>query len=906
MKHNLLSLLLLLAVAGNLPAQKTIFVKHDATGANDGSSWSNAFTALSGALQAATAGDQIWVAAGTYKPAIGTLNASFSLMAGVQLYGGFNGSEATLAARNVAANPTVLSGDHSGDDVPGDFTQKRTDNATHVVEVNAGVSPGVRAVIDGFTISGGNTKVGSINPDLSRRGGGILANAPLSVRQCRFTDNASDFGSGLAAIGAAASGILVDNCVFEDNSASGGSAGIFFRDLSAGGEVNKCIFRNNTTNRGCLYPLTSSGIVVDSCLFENNNAGANFTGGMFSWQSTFTLTNSIFRNNTANSSAAMYNDGRDGVHFFTIDNCLFENNTANNIGAINNWQATGEIKNSIFRGNKSKGFGQLYLDGREGNDYLTMTNCLFENNVADDQDPASDTYGGAFYNWQSSFTLKNCIFRNNQADNAGALYNDGRFHTSEFVIDSCLFEDNRTNDYGGGALYNWKSNFILSNTTFRNNYGNTAGGIYNGDSTEYEIRKCLFEENDAAFGACLVNFGQGIKGLVFESQFVNNDAVTSGGAVVNGFGADIEIINCQFDGNQARFGGAINNQNDYTKLLLEHSSFTNNTAADYGGAVNVGAGMTLLVGSCNFEVNTADFGGAIAMAEDSLDLTKLYVANSIFLQNFCTTQGAALNLSDTETELENCLFVTNLNLGDGAGGAISNNASADQTSPLKAVNCTFADNVSTIGGGIAQWEDATGESSLRLQNCIFNNNSPNNYEVEAGSPEVTSLGGNLSGDGSLSGVLTQTNDQNQLDPLFVDAANFNYHLMAGSPCIDKGIAAGAPTTDLEGNPRTSAPDQGCFEFQVVGTHQPHTAALLLRLMPNPAVDRTVMVLENDWVGQARIQVFAQNGALLRDFTDAKPAGRWTPAIMVQDFSVGIYRVKVQLGTQMYEGQLVKR
>lgn len=898
-------MLLLLVFTGALSAQKIIYVKHDAAGANDGSSWANAYTGLSAALQTATSGDQVWVAAGVYKPALGTAGASFSLMAGVELYGGFNGTELALDARNPANHVVVLSGDHSGDDIAGDFTQKRADNATHVVEVKTGISPGERAVIDGFTIRGGHTKTGTANPDLSRRGGGILANVPLTVRNCRFTDNYGESGSGLAAVGAAASGIQADNCLFEGNEATASSAGIFFRDLSGGGEVNNCVFRNNKTNRGCLYLLTSSDITVDSCLFESNDAGANFAAGMFTWQSTFNLKNSVFRNNKANSSAAMYNDGRSGTYFFTIDNCLFENNTAANIGAINNWQASFLIQNCIFRGNTSKGFGQVYNDGREANDHGTFLNCLFENNVADDQDPAASTYGGAFYNWQFPYTMKHCTFRNNRADNAGAMYNDGSLFISDFLIDSCLFEGNRGLDYGGGAIYNWKSNFILKNTAFRNNYGNTAGCMYNGDSTYYEMQGCLFENNNAAFGAGVVNFGKN-KGTIFDCIFRENTAVTSGGAMVNGFEADVHVFDCLFDGNKARFGGAINNQNDNTRLLLEHNTFFSNTAQDYGGAVNVGAGILLLVNDCAFEVNTADYGGAIAMAEDSLDLAKLLVANSTFLQNFATTQGAALNLLDTETELTNCLFISNINIGEGAGGAISNNATDGHTSSVKALNCTFADNAAPVGGGVAQWEAPSGNSTLTLQNCIFFNNIPNNYEVEDGAPEVVSRGGNLSGDNSLNDPLTQVNDLTQVDPMFVDAGNFDYHLQAGSPCIDKGVADGAPNIDLDGKPRTGIPDQGCFEFQVLGTHGPGSIALPLTLMPNPATDRTLLTVENDWAGAGTVRIFSQNGGLVRDWKVNKPAGPWVQALELSGLPAGVYLVRMQLGAQAFEGHLIKQ
>ena len=69
-------------------------------------------------LRASTmAGDQVWIAAGTYTPnSTDTTDttATFSIPAGVLVYGGFNGTEAALADR--AGTATILSGDLMGDD----------------------------------------------------------------------------------------------------------------------------------------------------------------------------------------------------------------------------------------------------------------------------------------------------------------------------------------------------------------------------------------------------------------------------------------------------------------------------------------------------------------------------------------------------------------------------------------------------------------------------------------------------------------------------------------------------------------------------------------------------------------------------------------------------------------------
>ena len=77
----------------------------------------------------ATPGDQIWVAAGTYKPTVDpAAHTSFAILAGTELYGGFAGTETNLSERNYLTNVTTLSGDINGDDVPTDLTINRVDN----------------------------------------------------------------------------------------------------------------------------------------------------------------------------------------------------------------------------------------------------------------------------------------------------------------------------------------------------------------------------------------------------------------------------------------------------------------------------------------------------------------------------------------------------------------------------------------------------------------------------------------------------------------------------------------------------------------------------------------------------------------------------------------------------------
>jgi len=93
-----------------------IYVDADADGANNGTSWENAFVDLQDALGTADSNDQIWVAEGTYKPdADANRSVSFELVEGAEIYGGFDGDEDSLDERDWLENETILSGDLLGD-----------------------------------------------------------------------------------------------------------------------------------------------------------------------------------------------------------------------------------------------------------------------------------------------------------------------------------------------------------------------------------------------------------------------------------------------------------------------------------------------------------------------------------------------------------------------------------------------------------------------------------------------------------------------------------------------------------------------------------------------------------------------------------------------------------------------
>ncbi len=243
------------------------------SGLGDGSSWANAFQGpdgLQNALGVAASGDQIFVKQGTYKPtSAGTRTVSFRLKSGVELYGGFLGSESTPAERPaLGAAPTILSGDLAGNDGSG----IRTDNSYHVVH---GAGTNATALLDGFTISGGNGNGAGSN----NKGGGILCinGSSPTVKNCTFIDNRCTFGGGAGYINSSAPSFT--DCSFEDN--LGGLYGGAF-DIATAGAVrfDRCLFRGNRAGRaGALEIFSTNGPLVSNCIFVGNTATGSAGGG---------------------------------------------------------------------------------------------------------------------------------------------------------------------------------------------------------------------------------------------------------------------------------------------------------------------------------------------------------------------------------------------------------------------------------------------------------------------------------------------------------------------------------------------------------------------------------------------------------------------------------------------------
>ncbi|MFT3892412.1 MAG: choice-of-anchor Q domain-containing protein [Anaerolineales bacterium] len=317
------------------------YVKYSATGLNDGTSWANAYTSLQSALAAASSGDEIWVAKGTYKPTLSPF--VFELKNGVAVYGGFAGTETNRSQRDNVTNSTVLSGDLG-------VIGNKTDNAIHVVVSS---SVGNSSVLDGFTITEGNANLTST----AGSGGGMSNNnsSPTLSNLIFINNSAVISGGGIFNING--SSPTLKNVLFQNNSASSnGSGGAMENEINSSPSLENVTFANNSAGLGgAITNANNCSPTLVNVTFTNNTAV--YGGGMINRSSTDNpiLTNVTFSHNSASdASGAIGNAGN-----MVIKNSIFWGDTGGEIFNIS--PGTVNITNSIVQGGYT-GAGNLNVD----------------------------------------------------------------------------------------------------------------------------------------------------------------------------------------------------------------------------------------------------------------------------------------------------------------------------------------------------------------------------------------------------------------------------------------------------------------------------------------------------------------------------------------------------------------
>jgi hypothetical protein len=327
-------------------ANAQIYVDQSATGAGNGTSWTDAYTELHEAITNSAQSDEIWVAAGTYLPTTADSNRSISFYPknGQTIYGGFDGTEATAGERDPSANVTILSGDlEQNDNSSLEYTDAtRQDNSYHVVRLNGQIT---NVTIDGFTISDGNANglaehTSNANSYSDKRGGAIYSDPnttanEVEFKNCILENNTGEECAGFYGHGRWSGTGTVHNvsfigCTIRNNHQQKYETMFYVStpgwQMYARGTIANCLFYNNTSDeRGsCIGGFASTGnggtsVGLQGLVIENNtfynNTGVNV---FYTFQgASVVITNNIVHGNTI-SGAVTHTELSDAVFTYNI------------------------------------------------------------------------------------------------------------------------------------------------------------------------------------------------------------------------------------------------------------------------------------------------------------------------------------------------------------------------------------------------------------------------------------------------------------------------------------------------------------------------------------------------------------------------------------------------------------
>ncbi|MCC5946102.1 MAG: hypothetical protein JJT94_14325, partial [Bernardetiaceae bacterium] len=708
-------IIIALCLISYLAEAQVRYVKPTATGTGDGSSWANASNDLQAMINASAAGEQVWVAAGTYKPTqyptgCGTCTNprqyTFSLKSGVEVYGGFVGTETMISQRTnfapTEANETILSGDLADND---DFDTDNKgyqgttgdDNVFHVVTSTFTVT-GHTTILDGFSIIGGHANVGT--PDNNNTGAGLYATSVAGSTQ-----------------------IYRNNSIYHNQARRRGAGIDIFSNVLSGDFV----FEHNNINDNICY----SPEVHWSTSYSAPGIHADNRGGTWTFEH-----NHIFRNK--NLPHTSYGGAGGGGRFLNrnngalsiINNHIYENiNIGNgNRGAglhISSWESSSLdlINNHIYGNNgnlslfnNSEG-GGIYIFTRAAGPHVITDNTFHSNRAA---------RGGAFCSETSHQTTTGTSYvfsRNevydNQAGNGGGLYVTHRWNLP-FIMEENLFYNNTATGQGGALWCDNVSRLFLfnNNEVYDNQASSQGGGLRMNHSTNNNF----------------IYDGLPNQAIITNNQIYGNTAGSGGGMHVGANAGGFYRIenNTIYDNIAQNNGGGLQCAlQNFTSVFPSEAIITNNTiynnsltvstshpSLGQGGGISIGAAFSSIAEISNNEIygNTATArGGGVAMRTGGVSSLSSHsnvitLVNNNIYNNSCiglSARGGGVNSetaqgSATQPGINNILnnnIYNNYSSRDGGGIYTLTRPDGSNVTFTNIINNSIRDNEAGLQGG---------------------------------------------------------------------------------------------------------------------------------------------------------------------------------------------------------------
>ena len=324
---------------------------------------------------------------------------------------------------------------------------------------------------------------------------------------------------------------------------------------------------------------------------------------------------------------------------------------------------------------------------------------------------------------------------------------------ADLVVEGLTLEKGVASNAKGGAVYASGSTVTLTNNVItQNSASNFGGGVYVHDCTTVTLTNNVITQNSASMGGG-VFIEDCTTVIMTNNEITQNSGEFGGGAYFEHSCTTVTLTDNMVLGNQAHgwlygVGGGIHF--DGGTATLTNNVITQNSASNFGGGVSTQGGSTVTLTNNVITQNSASSFGGGASVQWAATIT---LTNNVITQNSASWGGG-------------------LRLGVGKAAHIYNNIIWQNTGPE---------------GTDLYIQNDEDDNFIPSPVYLFNND----FDQSASGTYI-----------ELPFSIDPSNLDN-LDPLFVDAINGDYHLQVGSPCINTGCngAPQLPDTDMDGQPR---------------------------------------------------------------------------------------------------------
>jgi hypothetical protein len=361
------------------------------------------------------------------------------------------------------------------------------------------------------------------------------------------------------------------------------------------------------------------------------------------------------------------------------------------------------------------------------------------------------------------FTITGGYVSYNLGSIGGGMLNDG----VSPIVENCIFNNNIAYDYGG-AMYNKDNSPEITNCIFSRNtvWMGSGSAMYNQNSSP-TITKCTFTKNSGfeAFDGGATMCNQNSSPTITKCTFSENVAESVG--AMDNRSSSPTVINCFFSNNEAYFAVTGGVSNDDSSATFINCSFIGNRAGDIGAGGMWNTNSTVTITNCTFIGN-------------------------VLIEPYLTDVAGGVANKNSTVVIANSTFTGNFTFGDSHAGALFN----DPASIVYVANSILYNDFTITGSdGETSTSEIEGPATVTFSN------------IQGGYPGTGNIDAN---------------------PLFVDPGYWedygtpdwddiwvdgDYHLQAGSPCIDSGTEINAPGNDIEGTsrPQGLGYDMGAYE-----------------------------------------------------------------------------------------------